>query len=152
MTLSSSLWTVTPSLVALTKNEEKCWENDIPNDKNYYYVTRVIDKAGNISGVVGDSEVTTTTTEQVSGAEASASPAPVSLPVVSSAPSAAGEAEAGQILGGETAEASPAPGVLGGLGQTTSETISRLGIWKTISLVAVIGALIGLVVYFFKKH
>jgi len=129
------------------KNEEKCWENDVPDDKNYYYVTRVIDQAGNISGVVGDSEVTVTTTEQVAGAETSASPAPIALPVVSPAPS-----EEGQILGGETDETLPESGLIGGLGQTASETISRLGTWKTIGLVAVIGGLIGLVVYFFKKR
>ena len=133
--------------VSGAKNEEKCWENDVPDDKNYYYVTRVIDQAGNISGVVGDSEVTVTTTEQVAGAEASTSPALITLPAVSPAPS-----EEGQILGGETIETTPEPGIISGLGQTATETISRLGTWKTIGLVAVIGGLIGLVVYFFKKR
>jgi hypothetical protein len=44
------------------KNEEKCWENNLSENKDYYYVTRTIDHAGNASSVRGDSEAITTNT------------------------------------------------------------------------------------------
>lgn len=129
-----------------SKNDEKCFEDDVPEDKDYYYVTRVIDKAGNISGVIGDPEATTVTVIQEY-----VSPTPIALPIVSPLPIEE-EVEEGEILGEEIPEVTPEPGVLGEARQTVAETVSGLGPWKTIALVIVGGGIIGLIAFFLKRR
>lgn len=54
--------------VSGSKNEEKCYENGTPDNRDYYYLTRAIDHAGNASSAIGDNEVNTTAVGNVLGA------------------------------------------------------------------------------------
>lgn len=128
-----------------SKNEEKCYENTIPEDKEYYYVTRVVDHAGNISGVVGDAEVTTPPV-----LEAAATPTPTSivLPVRRLSPTPTEETQGGQILGEEAGEASvnqPATS------NSVVEKIKNISAGKILAILTVGGGIVILAISFLKK-
>ncbi len=131
-----------------SKNEEKCFENGTPDSKDYYYVTRAVDHAGNASATVGDSEVTTT---QVLGttseATPSLTPAVVNLPPsqVTGQP----EAQEGQILGGTTDEEEIAqPGVV----QQVAQKVTGLGWLRILGIVVVLGGIILLIISLLKRN
>jgi len=131
-----------------TKNEDKCYDNGIPESKDYYYVTRVVDHAGNISGVVGDSEVTVTT---VLGASVTVTPTPtaVGLPLAKVSPQPTSEVEEGQILGGETSKAAESkPGVI----QSLNATIVKFGFWKIVGIIVIVLGIVILLVSLLKKR
>lgn len=131
-----------------SKNEEKCYENGIPESKDYYYVTRVIDHAGNISGVIGDSDVTVTT---VLGANVTATPTPTTmgLPLAKVSPETTSVSEEGQILGGETSKAAEQkPGFV----QTLNNKIVKFGFWKILGIIIIILGIIILLVSLLKKR
>lgn len=133
--------------VSGSKNEEKCYENGTPDSKDYYYVIRAIDHAGNASSTVGDSEVTTT---QVLGATSAVTPtltpSVVNLPL--SEVTGAGEAQEGQILGGTTDEEEiTQPGVI----QQATQQITRFGLWRTLGIAIVLLGIIILIVSLLRK-
>lgn len=120
-------------------------------DKEYFFALQGFDKAGNSSGLSGDGG--TVTYEEVLGE--TVSPTPIALPVVSSLPveeTAEEAGEEGQILGGEAEEEISKLGLLGGLGESATEVVSGLGIWKILGLVGVGGGVIGLIVYLLKRR
>jgi len=134
--------------VSGSKNEEKCFENGTPDSKDYYYVTRAVDHAGNASSTVGDSEVTTT---QVLGttseATPSLTPAVVNLPLAE----VTGEQQAqeGQILGGTTDEGEISqPGVI----QQVTQQVTGLGWLRILGIVVVLGGIILLIVSLLKRN
>jgi len=131
-----------------SKNEEKCYENGTPDNRDYYYVTRAIDHAGNASATVGDSEVTTT---QVLGttseATPSLTPAVVNLPV--SEVTGAQEVQEGQILGGTTDEGEISqPGVI----QQVTQKVAGLGWLRILGIVVIILGIVILLVSLLKKR
>ncbi len=133
-----------------SKNEEKCYEGGIPENKDYFYVTRVVDHAGNISGVVGDSEVTATTTTNVLGANVTPTPTTAGLPlakVVSLSPTQ--EAQEGQILGGGTSQAAEQKP---GLAQTLNNKIVKFGFWKILGIIVIVLGIVILLVSLLKKR
>jgi len=134
--------------VSGSKNEEKCFENGTPDSKDYYYVTRAVDHAGNASSTVGDSEVTTT---QVLGttseATPSLTPAVVNLPLAE----VTGEQQVqeGQILGGTTDEGEISqPGVI----QQVTQQVTGLGWLRILGIVVVLGGIILLIVSLLKRN
>jgi len=119
------------------------WEDTgLEIGKDYYYALRSVDRAGNISVLVGDGgtvdyvEVTPTPAAATAGAAAGARET-VSLPKE--------EAKEGEILGGATEAPTPTetpttPSVLGG----ATETVSKFGakaIFAILGAVLVLGAL-----------
>jgi hypothetical protein len=130
------------------KNEEKCFENNIPENKDYYYVTRTVDNAGNISSVVGDSEVTVNT---VLGVTATATPAPaiIGLPLAKVKPEATPSAAEGQILGGETSQAAASKP---SLGSSLNTTIAKFGFWKIFGIVIIVLGIVILLFSLLKKR
>jgi len=115
--------------VSGAKNEEKCFENGTPDSKDYYYVTRAVDHAGNASSTVGDSEVTTSQVllAEVTGQE---------------------EMQEGQILGGTTDEEEVAqPGVM----QQAVQQVSRFGFWRILGIIIVLLGIVILIVSLLKK-
>lgn len=132
------------------KDEEKCFENNIPENKNYYYVTRTVDHAGNASSVVGDSEVTVTTTSSVLGTSMTPTQAPtvVSLPESQVTP-AEQQAQEGQILGGTTDEGEISqPGVI----QQVTQKVAGLGWLRILGIVVIILGIVILLVSLLKKR
>jgi hypothetical protein len=134
--------------VSGSKNEEKCFENGTSDSKDYYYVTRAVDHAGNASATVGDSEVTTT---QVLGTTIEASP--TSSPSVVSLPTTgvdSGEGtQEGQILGGTTDEEEISqPGVI----QQVTQQVTGLGWLRILGIVVVLGGIILLIVSLLKRN
>ena len=136
--------------VSGSKNEEKCFENGTPDGKDYYYLTRAVDHAGNASSTVGDSEVTTT---QVLGATSevtpSSTPSVVNLPL--SQVTGQEQAEEGQILGGTTdttdEEKITQPGVI----QQVTQQISRFGFWRTLGIIVVLLGIVILIISLIKR-
>jgi hypothetical protein len=131
------------------KNEEKCFEDNIPENKDYYYVTRTVDNAGNASSVVGDSEVTATTTTNVLGVNVTPTPTTGGLPLAKVSPQPTSEVEEGQILGGETSKAAESkPSVI----QSLNATIVKFGFWKIIGIIVIVLGIVILLVSLFKKR
>jgi hypothetical protein len=133
--------------VSGAKNEEKCFENGTPDSKDYYYVTRAVDHAGNASSTVGDSEVTTS---QVLGTTSEATPtlvpAVVDLPLAEV--TGQEEMQEGQILGGTTDEEEVAqPGVM----QQAVQQVSRFGFWRILGIIIVLLGIVILIVSLLKK-
>ncbi len=132
-----------------TKNEQKCFEDNIPENKDYYYVTRTVDHAGNASSVVGDSEVTQAT---VLGTTVTATPTPavIHLPLAKVSPEGAKEGEEGQILGGETSQA--AEQAEQGVASSLATKVAKFGVWKMIGIVAIVAGIIILLISLLKKR
>jgi hypothetical protein len=133
--------------VSGAKNEEKCFENGTPDSKDYYYVTRAVDHAGNASSTVGDSEVTTS---QVLGTTSEATPtlvpAVVDLPLAEV--TGQEEMQEGQILGGTTDEEEVAqPGAM----QQAVQQVSRFGFWRILGIIIVLLGIVILIVSLLKK-
>ena len=131
-----------------SKNEEKCYENGTPDNKDYYYVIRAVDHAGNASSTVGDSQVTTT---QVLGATSevtpTSAPSVVNLPL--SQVTGQEQAQEGQILGGTTDEEEiTQPGVI----QQATQQIARFGLWRTLGIAIVLLGIIILIVSLLRKN
>ncbi len=127
------------------KNEEKCYENGIPESKDYYYVLRVVDHAGNISGVVGDIPASSTTgvLGETTGATGAAEGNQVVLPEVGDKTTVGDqegeeETEEGELGSGESIE-------------ITDEGEFRLSTWQIVGIIIVGGGLIILIIYFFLK-
>jgi hypothetical protein len=134
--------------VSGSKNEEKCYENGTPDNKDYYYVIRAIDHAGNASSTVGDSEVTATT---VLGANVTATPTPTTLglPLAKVSPETTPASEEGQILGGESSQASESkPGLI----QTLNNKVVRFGFWKVLGIIIIALGIVILLVSLIKKR
>jgi hypothetical protein len=133
--------------VSGSKNEEKCYENGTPDNKDYYYVIRAIDHAGNASSTVGDSQVTAT---QVLGVTSETTPtltpSVVNLPL--SQVAGQEQAQEGQILGGTTDEEEiTQPGVI----QQATQQITRFGLWRTLGIAIVLLGIIILIVSLLKR-
>ncbi len=130
------------------KDEEKCFENGTPDNRDYYYLIRAIDHAGNASYQVGDSEITTG--EAVLGtAVATPTPATVVLPLSKVSPTTTPAGEEGQILGGTTDEEEISqPGVM----QKATQAVAKFGFWKILGIVVIIAGIIILFTSFFKKR
>lgn len=130
------------------KDEEKCFEDYIPQNKEYFYVTRTVDHAGNASSVVGDSEVIVTT---VLGANVTVTPTPttVGLPLAKVSPETTPTVEEGQILGGETSQAAEQkPGLV----QTLNNKIVKFGFWKILGIIIIVLGIVILLVSLLKKR
>jgi hypothetical protein len=133
--------------VSGAKNEEKCFENGTPDSKDYYYLTRAVDQAGNASSTVGDSEVTTS---QVLGTTSEATP--TLEPAVVDSPLAEvteqEEVQEGQILGGTADEEEVTqPGVI----QEAVQQVSRFGFWRILGIIIVLLGIVILIVSLLKK-
>ena len=134
--------------VSGSKNEEKCFENGTPDNRDYYYVTRAVDHAGNASVTIGDSEVTTTQVLGVASEEATdAEPTVVSLPLAQGADE--GETQEGQILGGTTDEEEIIqPGVI----EQVTQVVAGLGWLRILGIVIVLAGIIILIISLLKKR
>jgi len=130
------------------KNEDKCFEDHIPQNKDYFYVTRTVDNAGNISSVVGDSEATVTT---ILGANVTPTPTPTTmgLPLSKISPEVTPSVEEGQILGGETTQAAEQkPSLV----QSLNKKIVKFGFWKILGIIIIVLGIIILIVSLLKKR
>jgi len=129
-----------------TKNEEKCYEDGIPESKDYYYVLRVVDHAGNISGVIGDIPASSTEVlgDETAGATGAVEGDQVVLPEVGDK----------SVDGQEGADGGTGDGELGG-GESVAGVADgegfRLSTWQIVGIIIVGGGLIILVIYFFLK-
>ena len=136
---------------SVSKNTDSEWTDPVVPDssKEYYYALRSVDKAGNASGLAGDTYTTYVTTEEaapgvpvgeeVGGQEVIIGQEPV-VQKVGEVLEEKDEAEAtteGQILGGETDEAGPGE--------------AKKMPWKWLLAVAALG-LIGISYWLFKKE
>ena len=138
-----------------TKNEDKCYDNGIPESKDYYYVTRVVDHAGNISGVIGDSEVTatSTTTSNVLGAEATPSAGgALSLPVVGNQTVQEETKKEGEIGGAGATQVEEGKIINKNFLQNISQEVKRLGWTRTIGIVIIFFGIVFLIIALLRKN
>ena len=138
-----------------TKNEDKCYDNGIPENKDYYYVMRVVDHAGNISGVVGDSEVTTTSTStsNVLGAEATPSATgALSLPVVDNQTVQEETEKEGEIGGAGATQVEEEKIINKNFLQNISQEVKRLGWTRTIGIVIIFFGIVFLIIALLRKN
>ena len=134
--------------VSGSKNEEKCFENGTPDNRDYYYLTRAVDHAGNASVTIGDSEVTTTQVLGVADKEEAGTPEEVViLPLAEG--TGGSEAQEGQILGGTTDEEEISqPGVV----QQVAQQVARWGWLRILGVVIVLAGIIVLIISLLKKR
>lgn len=138
-----------------TKNEDKCYDNGISENKDYYYVTRVVDHAGNISGVVGDSEVTTTstTTSNVLGAEATPSvTGALSLPVVDNQTVQEETKKEGEIGGAGATQVEEEKITNKNFLQNISQEVKRLGWIRTAGIIIIFLGIVFLIIALLRKN
>jgi hypothetical protein len=123
------------------KDIEVSWDNIVDSDKEYFYALRAIDKAGNASSLVGDAGVIA---GSVQGESTSLEEKAVIIPVEKT------EEPEGQVLPAET----EAPKTLGKEVINIAQDIAQFAKDRTKITVGIgLGmlAIIGLIVYFFKK-
>jgi hypothetical protein len=120
---------------------EMSWiDNGISADKEYYYIVRALDKAGNTSGLIGDSQVSY---QQVSPTSVPGLAGTSVVQVPSGEPT-------GEVLKSATEEVTPAEA--GPVKAAVDEAVAKIKTNRTLTTLAIAAFGLGLISYFIFRR